>query len=94
MCQKKYKLENNAIKELLSAIRNAKDLEELNKIEEEKLQEKSEHFYTDDDGQKVKFDVTDEQKEKIKEAIENSKSKQSQQDSAQAVIHQRSCCRT
>ena len=46
---------------------------------------KEEHFYTDDDGQKVKFDVTDEQKEKIKEAIENSKSKQSQQDSAQAV---------
>ena len=56
--------------------------------------EKSEHFYTDDNGQKVKFNVTDEQKEKIKEAIENSKSKQSQQDSAQAVIHQRSCCRT
>ena len=41
--------------------------------------------FENDDGQKVKFDVTDEQKEKIKEAIENSKSKQSQQDSAQAV---------
>lgn len=83
--QIKKRLEDNAIKELLKVIKNEKNPEGLKKIEEEILQEKSEYFYTDDNGQKVTFDVTDEQKEQIKKAIENSKSKQSQQDSAQAV---------